>query len=355
MPVVRKTLSRINLEGQIEEAYPRYNKTIDHNNLMEGVKDVISQFFPHWPENHRKFKQFTAGKTNKLFLAYLDGSDEKALVRVYGKNSEYLIDREQELVNLVSLEKAKLSPCLYGRFNNGFIYGFLEGTPLDTAGMSDPQIFPLTAKFLGQWHRTHISGDMAPMLFETIQRWLDVAPRSFADPAKQKLFEEKCSIDTIQKELAELQPILDGLNSPVVFCHNDLLCENILYDSKLEQVRFIDYEYGTYSYRGFDIGNHFCEFAGMDEPVDYSKYPKRDLQLQWLRHYLHEFKQHVPTDEEVEELYKEVNKFALAAHFFWGIWALVQAKYSDINFDYLSYAAVRFNEYFANKERFLSL
>jgi hypothetical protein len=29
-----------------------------------------------------------------------------------------------------------------------------------------------------------------------------------------------------------------------------------------DEVHFIDYEYGNYSYRGFDIGNHFCEFAG---------------------------------------------------------------------------------------------
>jgi hypothetical protein len=31
-------------------------------------------------------------------MCQLEGSDEKLLCRVYGKNSEYLIDREQELV-----------------------------------------------------------------------------------------------------------------------------------------------------------------------------------------------------------------------------------------------------------------
>ena len=33
---------------------------------------------------------------------------------------------------------------------------------------------------------------------------------------------------------------------------------------------FIDFEYGSYSYRGFDIGNHFNEYAGYD--CDYSLY-----------------------------------------------------------------------------------
>lgn len=77
-----------------------------------------------------------------VYMCELEGSDEKLLCRVYGKNSEYLIDREQELVvcllthahctflslglngrmpshpgqNLVSLERVGLSPPLFGRF-----------------------------------------------------------------------------------------------------------------------------------------------------------------------------------------------------------------------------------------------
>lgn len=48
----------------------------------------------------------------------------------------------------------------------------------------------------------------------------------------------------------------------MVFCHNDLLHANIIYDSKSDKVMFIDYEYANYGYRGFDIGNHFNEFGG---------------------------------------------------------------------------------------------
>jgi hypothetical protein len=39
--------------------------------------------------------------------------------------------------------------------------------------------------------------------------------------------------------------------------------------------------------------------------------------------------------QDVENLYVKVNKFALAAHLFWGLWALVQARHSDIDFDFL--------------------
>lgn len=52
-----------------------------------------------------------------------------------------------------------------------------------------------------------------------------------------------------------------------VLCHNDLLSGNIMVDSQQEgeesgkgimHMKFIDYEYGGYNYRAFDLSNHFC-------------------------------------------------------------------------------------------------
>jgi ethanolamine kinase len=37
-----------------------------------------------------------------------------------------------------------------------------------------------------------------------------------------------------------------------------------------EKLYFIDFEYGSYSYRGYDIANHFNEYAGFD--CDYNLY-----------------------------------------------------------------------------------
>ncbi|KAK2502678.1 hypothetical protein MC885_020383, partial [Smutsia gigantea] len=44
-----------------------------------------------------------------------------------------------------------------------------------------------------------------------------------------------------------------------------------------------------------------------------------------------------------------------ASHFFWGLWALIQAKYSTIEFDFLGYAIVRFNQYFKMKPEVTAL
>lgn len=129
--------------------------------------------------------------------------------------------------------------------------------------------------------------------------------------------------------------------------------------SHIGDVQFIDYEYSGYNYLAYDIGNHFNEFAGVSD-VDYSLYPGRELQGQWLRSYLEAYKEYKGfgtevTEKEVEILFIQVNQFALASHFFWGLWALIQAKYSTIDFDFLGYAVVRFNQYFKMKPEVTAL
>lgn len=38
-------------------------------------------------------------------------------------------------------------------------------------------------------------------------------------------------VEVLEQELSWLKEHLSQLESPVVFCHNDLLCKNIIYDS----------------------------------------------------------------------------------------------------------------------------
>lgn len=37
----------------------------------------------------------------------------------------------------------------------------------------------------------------------------------------------------------------------------------------------------------------------------------------------------------------EAAAFAQASHAYWGTWAILQAKYSDIDFDYFAYSGLR--------------
>ncbi|GCB67466.1 hypothetical protein scyTo_0005137 [Scyliorhinus torazame] len=123
------------------------------------------------------------------------------------------------------------------------------------------------------------------------------------------------TLDILVSEIEVLKEHLSQVKSPVVLCHNDLLCKNIIYIETQGLVKFIDYEYSGYNYQAFDIGNHFNEFAGVSE-LDFSMYPPKEIQVEWLTSYLRAYKEctgcePVVTDLEVLKLYVQVNKFAL--------------------------------------------
>lgn len=76
----------------------------------------------------------------------------------------------------------------------------------------------------------------------------------------------------LQEELDFLESELSQLGSPIVFCHNDALLANVIYNKKENDVMFIDFEYAAFNYQAFDIGNHFNEFAGKENFVDFILY-----------------------------------------------------------------------------------
>lgn len=49
-------------------------------------------------------------------------------------------------------------------------------------------------------------------------------------------------------------------------------------------------------------------------------------------------------------MFAEVDLYRGVPGFYWGIWALIQATISQIDFDYAAYAEVRLGEYWAWRE-----
>ncbi len=83
------------------------------------------------------------------------------------------------------------------------------------------------------------------------------------------------------------------MNSPLVFCHNDLQGGNILVRNDVDlnksiddSIVVIDYEFCCYNYRGFDIANHLCEWTydynRSDNPfftLKEENYPSKEKQV----------------------------------------------------------------------------
>ncbi|KRT82156.1 phosphotransferase [Oryctes borbonicus] len=288
-----------------------------------------------------------------------NSEEETVLVRVYGNKTDLFIDRKAETRNILLLNKLGLAPRLYAAFNNGLSYEFVPGDTLTVKTVRNPKIYRLVANHMAKLHKVKVPNvtNPEPILWTKMQRFLNLVPEEFSDPEKQRRFDllKLPKKDVIQKELNELKEKLLKLESPVLFTHNDLLLGNVIFTESTNKITFIDYEYANYNYQAYDIGNHFAEFIGVEE-VDSSLYPNKELQMDWLRHYLNEYvgEENV-TEFLIEKLYVEVNQFALASNMFWGIWCLIQVEYSYIDFDFVKYASEKLGEYFNRKEEFLSL
>ncbi|XP_036376083.1 ethanolamine kinase 1-like [Megalops cyprinoides] len=344
-------------------AVPKINVTVDEHDFRAGALKLIKELRPRWKPSEVKIKCFTDGITNKLIGCYVGGvTEDMVLVRIYGNKTELFVDRESEVQNFRVLQAHRCAPQIYCTFNNGLCYEFLQGTALEPKHIRNPLIFRLIARQLAKYHSIHAHNGWVPKsnLWLKMGKYFSLVPTHFQDPAQNLRFSQEVpGRECLREEMLWLQRSLSVLGCPVVLCHNDLLSKNIIYNQGAGNVKFIDYEYAGYNYQAYDIGNHFNEFAGVDE-VDYSQYPGREFQLQWLRVYLEAYKEQKGqgtevSDMEVEVLYVQVNHFALASHFFWGLWALIQAEYSTIDFDFIGYAIIRFAQYFKMKPEVTAL
>ncbi|KAI5623824.1 choline/ethanolamine kinase isoform X1 [Silurus asotus] len=87
----------------------------------------------------------------------------------------------------------------------------------------------------------------------------------------------------------------------------------------------------------------------------FKKLMKYDLpaELVNLRNYLLENEGTAQDNQaKMEQMIIEANRFALASHFFWGLWSIIQARISKIEFGYMDYALHRFDSYFKQKKLF---
>ncbi|XP_031836539.1 ethanolamine kinase 1 isoform X1 [Nomia melanderi] len=344
----------------MDQIEPHLDITVDENEIISGAIEIIKRIRPTWPLNNLQFKVFTNGITNKLIgVWYSEHYNEMVLVRVYGHKTDLLINRKDETRNIRILNKIGFTHSIYATFNNGLAYQFIEGVILTTETVRKPDVYTLIAKRMAEMHKLKPDSDeisKEACIWNKLEKFMEIMPKQFSDVSKQTRFEKLIKPFVVLKEnYQQLKKTLIELNSKVVFAHNDLLLANVLFNEKENIVTFIDFEYTAYNYQPFDIANHFAEFAGIDNP-DYSLYPEECLQKAWLNIYLQEYNNvnYVP-ENEINLLYVQVNKFVLLSHFFWGCWGLIQSEHSMIEFDFLEYAAIRFNEYFKQKEEFLQM
>jgi thiamine kinase-like enzyme len=329
------------------------------------------------------------------------------LVRVFG--AEGLIDRDYEASVLAHLSSTvtttatrtlatttasttTIAPPYFGRFANGRVEGWQSAMrPLTTLELTHCAM-PI-AQQLAVVHRQTValrSAGLAtpPTLWTQLTDWHQ---RAVATPTLEPILSIRLGSDGMQRlgpELHWLQNMVEEKinddNEAIVYCHNDLLAANILCldqnnndeNDANTTIQLIDFEYGGFNYRAFDIANHFNEHAG--GPPDcvvpnYATVPSALHQRCFLRSYLEHWHSlsddcthHQVTDQEITALYDQVQLFLLANHLYWGLWAVHQAasttndaaslssSSSTADYDYATYAVQRIEQYWRTKPTLLA-
>jgi len=327
--------------------------------------------------------------------------NDAVLLRAYGKGTDLIIDRDRETQNHELLMQYNLAPELLARFHNGMLYRFIRGSVTSPADLRRQPIWRAVAKRLAEWHavvpclstpheapRPEVNGNgdfgvpcstsnrknpalqaaidnaapgkPPPNVWTVMQKWIYALPVG-SEAEKQEQVKLQRELTRLIEELSN-RPGL-GFNS-LVFAHCDLLSGNVIIqprstetgqDTTEETVSFIDYEYATPSPAAFDLANHFAEWGGFD--CEHQLLPSRSQRLDFLREYIHSYFSHLGDDSqkvdeeaEVQRLFEEVDIFRGVPGFYWGIWAIIQATISQIDFDYASYAELRLSEYWAWRE-----
>lgn len=327
--------------------------------MIPRIIELCKDLFKDWRELDDSLfsvERVSGGITNLLLKVSVKEEEDKEVsitVRLYGPNTDYVINRQRELQAIKYLSAAGFGAKLLGGFGNGMVQSFINARTLAPSDMRQPKIAAEIAKELGKFHKVNIPGPKEPQLWVDILKFFEKASTlAFEEPDKQKLF-ETISFEELYKEIVELREFTGLLNAPVVFAHNDLLSGNLMLNEEEEKLYLIDFEYGSYNYRGFDIGNHFNEYAGYD--CDYSLYPTKEEQYHFIKHYLQPDKPDEVSNGEVESVFIETDAYKLASHLYWAVWAIIQARMSPIEFDYLGYFFLRYNEYKKQKPLTFSL
>ncbi|KAI2635023.1 kinase-like protein [Xylaria nigripes] len=370
-----------------------------------SARQLILALRPGWssPDSNIEFVRFTDGITNTLLkainrkagLSKEQIDNEAILLRAYGHGTDVIIDRHRETQNHELLMMHGLAPALLARFENGMMYRYIHGKACQPADLCKPSIYLAVARRIAQWHATvpcihkismeqnttinssHDSsleliapGKPVPNVWTVMQKWIKALPTKTANQRARQIELQK-DLSWLIKKLSQ-RPGLGKNGAPpssrlcasplminaeyrdymqLVFAHCDLLSGNVIIEpnrpetngggdrggenGRREQqqlsVNFIDFEYATPSPAAFDLANHFAEWGGFG--CDY-------IDRSGCRGEIDE-------ELEVQKLLVEVDMYRAVPGFYWGVWALIQATISHIDFDYAEYAEVRLGEYAA--------
>ncbi|GFT52708.1 hypothetical protein NPIL_313991 [Nephila pilipes] len=319
-------------------------------NIKEEALKLCQDFLGEpWREisiSEFQFSAVSGGLSNSLYRCALPDSvviknskiPREVLLRIYG-----ILQEEEEGVvvaeaaTFMLLAERKLGPKLFGVFPNGRLEEFIPSRTLKTEDYR--LMYETIAREMAKIHaldvpvkRTHW------FLPENMKKWLKLVEDDITGRSENAV---ELS-DWYRKEVKWLLEELKKTKSPLVYCHNDLQGGNILLrqDSPSKEdckLMLIDFEFGSYNYRGFDLRIKQILFttAYFNQLVEEQIIPASDV------------------EEEVKNVIEEIDLFAMAANLLWSLWSIKMSLVPNLEFAHWNHGVTRRQAYRMIKERYL--
>ena len=260
--------------------------------------------------------QLEGGITNRNFRVNFGGTDY--VVRLPGKRTQLLgIDRQAECIANKAAAELGIAPKVAALLTepSALVTAFVSGREMRADELREPETIAEVAHDL---RSLHDSGTELPTGFDSFR-----LVEQYAETGRANGSEPPAGYDEALDAAHKIErAVRDQPGHEPVPAHNDLLPANFLRDG--DRMQLIDWEYAGMGDRWFDLGN----FAVNNELDD-------DQETLLLEAYFGE-----PSDDRRRATLK---LFRFMSDFREGMWGVVQAGVSELEFDFREYAQKHFD------------
>ncbi|MFL5770353.1 MAG: phosphotransferase [Chloroflexota bacterium] len=268
------------------------------------------QRVPDLAGRHLTLRHLSGGITNRNFLVSADGTPDRWVIRLAGNDTHLLgISREVEHAATVAAAGVGVGPevTAFIRPEGYLVTRFIEGGVVSDEAVHRPETIERVAESLRRVHDgPPIPGLFIPYRIVEAYRALAIA-RGVAIPPEYEL----AQATSRRIELALL-------TNPIELrpCHNDLLNANFIDDGG--RIRIVDWEYAG-------MGDPYFELANLAVKNGFS--PSHETEL--LEGY---WGAATPARRHALQLMR------VMASYWEGMWGVLQATVSELDFDFAGYA-----------------
>ena len=261
--------------------------------------------------------QLEGGITNRNFRVNFGGTDY--VVRLPGKRTALLgIDRQAECIANKAAADLGIAPPVAALLSepSALVTAFISGREMKADELREPETIAEVAHDLRSLHDSDTELPSGFDSFRLVEEYAETGRANGSEPPDgyDEALKAAHSIERAVRDQPGHEPVP---------AHNDLLPANFLRDG-VEAIKLIDWEYAGMGDRWFDLGN----FAVNNELDD-------DQEAQLLEAYFGE-----PPDERRRATLK---LFRFMSDFREGMWGVVQAGVSELDFDFRDYAQKHFD------------